>query len=117
MNNVQKAAIAMVANLGEAREKRDAPKANQPSPIGTDLGTFERNPCGECWHWKRVGNGILDQGTCMAGPPTAFPIQAPDGRMGQALTRPVLSAAHEGCDEWDDAPLEDDDGGGKIAKG
>lgn len=100
MNNVQKAAV--IAHIGDARKPED-----QPSPIGTDRGTFERNPCGECWHWKRARNGTLDQGTCMNGPPVAFPIQTKQG-MSLALTRPVLPASHEGCDDWDDElPPED----------
>lgn len=110
MNRETQKAVASVIALSGERAKREPEKS---SPIGTDRGNFQRGPCGECWHWKRVATGALDQGTCMAGPPVAFPVQV-QGQMAQALTRPVLPAAHEGCDEWDDSDAPDD-GGGEVA--
>lgn len=107
----QKAGASVIAHIDDKRAKT----LNPPSPLGTDLGSFDRGPCGECWHWKRAKNGQLDHGTCMAGPPVAFPIQM-NGQMAQAITRPILPATHEGCDEWDDSP-EDDGGGEKLRAG
>jgi hypothetical protein len=88
------------------------PAQDQPSPIGTGAGDFDRNPCGTCWHWKRNPRAGLDVGFCMFGPPVAFPVPGPDGRpVGNMLTRPTLKANTEGCDQWnDESEFEDGDG-------
>lgn len=95
-----------VSEFAGRREKRDAapepgsvPAQDQPSP---HVGDFDRNPCGTCWHFKRNPRAGLDAGFCMFGPPVAIPHRAANGQAGNILTRPVLTANMEGCDQWDD---------------
>jgi hypothetical protein len=87
------------------------PAQDQPAPTNHP-GDFERNPCGECWHFKRDPRRGLDMGFCMWGPPVAFPVPGPDGRpVGNLLSRPTLTTQSEGCDQWDDeCEIVDGDG-------
>lgn len=83
-----------------------------PNTMGSGLGDFERERCGECWHFKREPRAGLGVGRCMLMPPLAFPVSQ-DGQPGQALVRPVLSASYEGCDQFDDSPEEDEEDDGE----
>lgn len=95
---VEKTAIAAGANTGQSE--------------GEYIGGFDRYPCGECIHWKKAPQFGLNNGTCMRFPPSPSIVQGPGGQAAQALMRPVLPAAHEGCDEWDDESFFEDDGDG-----
>lgn len=88
---------------GRAAAAKPGPKENQPAPSNKPPGEFDRNPCGECWHWKPDQRLGLNRGKCMFGPPTSFPLPGANGQsVGNMLTRPVLAASSEGCDQWDD---------------
>lgn len=87
-------------------EPGSVPAQDQPSPVGSGIGDFQRGACGECWHWKRQPRAGLDIGTCMLNPPFPFPTP-----QGQVLVRPTPKADSEGCDQWDDDTGED--GGGE----
>lgn len=90
--------------------KPDAPKGEEKY-LGGEQGTFDRNPCGSCLSWKRNPGMGLDQGTCMNGPPTPLPITGQGNRIiGQILSRPIIAAATEGCDQWDDGNDPDGEG-------
>lgn len=77
------------------------PAQEQPKPDQRP-GNFDRNPCGECWHFKPNPRAGLDAGFCMFGPPTPHPVQMQGGRAGNILARPVVTTKTEGCDQWDD---------------
>src|SRR5262245_61964914 len=113
---------AKVSEFAGRRDKKgDAPKLaieNQPQP-GGDQGTYRREPCGTCIHWKKQPAQGLGQGTCMMMPPTALPVPGPNGTvMGVMNVRPAVTADTEGCDQHEDE-FEDDDGeevrGGRVA--
>lgn len=99
-----------VSEFTPRRGKREdtAPLINQPAPTSAGPGDFDRNECGECWHWKRDARLGLDIGRCMLAPPVAQQVQMQGGAVGNLLSRPVMPATYEGCDQWDDEtpPLE-----------
>lgn len=71
----------------------------QPVP-GGDQGTYQREPCGSCIHWKKQDAQGLGMGTCMMMPPTALPVPGPNGQIvGVMNLRPGLRASDEGCDQ------------------
>lgn len=102
-----------VSEFAGRREKRDAPKLAieaQPEP-GGDQGTYQREPCGSCIHWKKQPSQGLGFGTCMMMPPTGFPIPGPNGQvMGIMNVRPGVRAQDEGCDQHETEDEDDDDG-------
>lgn len=94
------------------------PAQEQPKPDARP-GAFDRNPCGECWHFKPNPRAGLDAGFCMFGPPTPHPVQMQGGRAGNILARPVVQIRTEGCDQWDDEPefIEEPAEGAQLAAG
>jgi hypothetical protein len=92
-----------VSEFPGRRPDQAAPAQDQPAPTPEHPGDFLRNPCGECWHFKREPRAGLDVGFCMFGPPISFPVPGPDGRpVGNMLVRTTVTAKTEGCDQWDD---------------
>lgn len=104
-----------ISELPARREKRaDVSKlaiAAQPVP-GGEQGTFQREPCGSCIHWKRQAEQGLDMGTCMMMPPTALPVPGPNGQIiGVMNLRPGMRSTDEGCDQHE----TDDEDDGEVA--
>jgi hypothetical protein len=92
------------------KKEEAAPLVDQPTALGSGIGDFDREQCGECWHFKRDPRLGLNVGRCMLAPPVAQQVQLQGGQMGNLLSRPVMPATYEGCDQFDDElpPLEDD---------
>lgn len=106
--------MANEKTVSELKPRR-APEPGKPGAIATEPakpGDFQRNPCGECWHWQPVPRLGLDMGRCMAGPPFPMPVLGQNGQpIGQTLSRPHMKAGQEGCDVWDDeSEFVEDDG-------
>lgn len=117
MTEEQKPPSKVSEFAGRREKKADVSKlaiaTNQPSP-GGDQGTFDRPPCGECIHWKKSPGQGLGIGVCMMMPPSAHPVNGPDGRpVGMAKMRPAMQATDEGCDQFEDEEgnvvFDDDD--------
>ena len=111
-----------VSNFPGRKPGQENQPAPEPAVLGGDQGSYEREKCGSCFHWKKEPKAGLDQGWCMLFPPVGFPI--PDGKggiAGQMLVRPMQRASAEGCDqhddgtdEYEDDEYEDDDGGSPV---
>lgn len=104
---------------GRRPDQPQRKEAAPPKYLGGEQGTYDREPCGSCIHWKRIPQAGDDQGACMLFPPVGFPIPGPNGQfIGQALSRPQTRASTEGCDQHEteeEAAEDDDDDGGQPA--
>jgi hypothetical protein len=94
---------------GRKPEDQPAPAASGPY-LGGDQGDGARPPCGSCVHWRKATKLGLGLGMCMEAPPLPAPMTDKAGNIvSQSLSRPILPAAYEGCDRWDDG-AEDEEG-------